>query len=74
MRKRFSLKFFTIPVTLVVVFMVCVMVLYSSKSRLRADGRNILASLLEAPLFVSSAEASAATMAFPTNEAGTPRM
>lgn len=70
MKEKLSLKVIAISVALVLAIVVCAVVLYSSINGSKTNGRNVLTSLLEAPLFISSAEASAATMAFPTNEAG----
>ena len=72
MRNKSNLRVFVISVALVVVVS-CAMALYSFTNRSKIDRGNGITSLLEAPFFISSAEAAEASQAadaFPADVAG----
>jgi hypothetical protein len=69
MRLGFRSKVLLVSV-IAVVAIGCIMMFHSFTQRQAPKGGNLLTTLLEAPLFISSAEAAQTTTAFPEDEAG----
>ena len=69
MRLGFRSKVLLVSV-IAVVAIGCIMMFHSFTQKQAPKGGNLLTTLLEAPLFISSAEAAQTTTAFPENEAG----